>query len=116
MLQKILKTLCLIPLASLLMANSQCTGNAPPFEWNPHIYAGDSQTQSIVSKDQNGQLEQIKASDPKFDEMVCMHKSEIKNAKAAYFKVIDQCEKWKDPNGQQQAEEFGQLLPNADDL
>lgn len=79
-------------IASLIMSATKCASdpNAPEFKWNPKIYVGDSRSQSIVRKNQ-----QIKCSDPEFDEMVAVHKSEIRKAKEAAFDVINQCESWK---------------------
>jgi hypothetical protein len=96
-------------MAFLLMGNTKCPNNAPDFNWNPKIYAGDARTLSMVRKE-NGQLDQIMCADPRFDEMVSMHNSEIKNAKQAGFDLINQCEKWKTPEGQQNAENLRVIL------
>ena len=94
MLQKILKTSLILSLPVIINASSCQGGDAPAFEYNPKIYAGDSRTRSYV-REKDGKIEQHYCSDPDFDNRVVMSASAPSEAYKAYLKVINQCEKWK---------------------
>jgi hypothetical protein len=81
-----LKKLCLIISVFLL----SCVGQAPPFDWAPKLYYGDSGTQSIA-----GAEEIIKTSDPRFNEMVCMAKNQPSEVLKKVRVIYDSCEVWK---------------------
>lgn len=67
---------------------------APDLMWKPILYAGDSQTQSIVR--QNGEeLEIIKTSNPQFDSMLCFDNKEIRKLQDAINQLKDKCQSWK---------------------
>jgi hypothetical protein len=84
------KLLILAVSSSFLMGVSGCPSDAPEFNWNPDLYNGDSRTQML-----QGSRDRFACTHVRFDEMTCMHNSEIAKARQAYFDVINQCEKWK---------------------
>lgn len=57
---------------------------------------GDSRTESYVRQD-GDRIEQVYCSSPDFDTMIVMKNDEIRKAKKAYYEVINQCEKWRQP-------------------
>lgn len=90
-------------IVSLSMAATKCADpNVPEFKWSPDIYLGDSEFEGVVRK-HNGEVYPLKCADPRFDDMVCMHKSEIRKAKRAAYDVINQCDRWKSPEAQSEA-------------
>lgn len=92
------KTLFAIPLIlSFCVAADSCS-KAPKFNWNPELWATDSQSQSIVHQKESGVIEIIPTSDQEFNKFICMDSGEIKKAQQAYFDVINECEKWKSSN------------------
>lgn len=102
---KLKKLSILILIAASTMGIKGCPDNAPAWKWNPEIWAGDSQTQSIT-RQKKGELVVIPTSDPSFDEMVCVHKSEPRKAKEAYFEVINKCKVWDSKTDYERALEF----------
>lgn len=92
----IVRSLLWIMIAVACMGAQECkpSGDAPPFEWKPPVFAADSGTSSII-RSAGGKLDQIMCDEKRFDGFVCMPKAEVRNAQEAYFKVINQCEKWK---------------------
>lgn len=105
LLAKSSKGLILILIALNSLAVSKCNPNAPTFDWNPEIWAADSRSKSIVRKE-HGQIQQIRCEDPRFDSMICTDKSEPRKAKEAYFKVVNQCEKWKSGTNMLEVRDF----------
>lgn len=79
-------------LVVILLLIASCATGAPIFDWHPAIWATDSKLQVVVRSG-------IKTptSDPAFDEMVCIHKSEPRKALEACQKVINACQTWKKP-------------------
>lgn len=76
-------------LLSLISLTVISCGSAPDFDWHPDIYVGDSQSQSVQGANEN-----IRCADPKFDDLVCVHKDEPRKAVEAAQNVINKCEKW----------------------
>lgn len=81
-----MKCKTLLSLISLCLAGC---GNAPAFNWNPEIFVGDSPSQSVQGANEN-----IRCSDVRFDDLVCVHKDEPRKAVQAAQDIINKCEKW----------------------
>lgn len=62
----------------------------PRFDWRPAIWGHSSKEGGVI---RSGVI--IKCTDPAFDEMVSVHKSEPRKAVEACQTIINQCERWK---------------------
>lgn len=84
-------TLSLI--ATSLTGFSECE-RAPDLDWHPKPFVTDSQTAGIV-RQAYGEVETVSCADPAFNGRVCFTLDEMKEAQAAYARVVRACEKWK---------------------
>lgn len=66
------------------------TGTAPGFNWSPVLFLGDSRTQSV-----QGEFENIKCSDERFNALVCMNRTELEKLPQLVEQIISKCEVWK---------------------
>ncbi len=86
--------LALIAISTMGNSSCQLSPGAPEFNWTPKIYAADSGTSSIV-RGSGSKRDQVKCAAPRFDDFVCVHKSEIRKATDAAIELSNKCERWK---------------------
>lgn len=84
-----------MPIAIMGMGISECSKQAPPLNWQPKIYVGDSASRSLVRQIKPGEIDEIHAFDPRFDEMIAITGKDLVDGKQAYIDVINQCKEWR---------------------
>lgn len=88
-----------LALSSLvLLGNSNCAGHRPP--WDVEFYVGDTHKLALVrctAEDPDTKectkWDEMKPNDPRFDEMIAMHRSAIQKLEE---EVLSRCERWKE--------------------
>lgn len=82
-------------MATILLASlSGCASGGPIPKWDGQIWAGDSEHQSIRrSQEPDPAKNEIKASDPRFNDYVAISYSDFERFYATY---VLGCSKWKD--------------------
>lgn len=90
------RKLLILSLIAIVNVNlASCNPDAPEMKNKPKLWGANSKYETLYRKNGKDEYLYVACKDPKFDEYICVLKSEYVEAEKELIEISNQCEKWK---------------------